>query len=433
MSVKILRNITLLFSSCIISFSAFAMRDAGGWVPPAAGVETKELVRTYRKLHKSYNENKSIQNFDAAYGDFEKAIFFPVNQRNRHTNIRNSWRTAIFLNKARAILAAFEEEIENPTLQHIAFLFENNIVPLLKNRIDLARLDKNLFDQLATRGSIKNFTSNQGLRQALNTLTGQIFQVNSDTDEVISTASGLMVHWDPINRQIYSLNKDCNSSLNSILTCAHAVSSQEDRSKFYFVQSVNLDLTTGFPKQINTEEELKQFLLSDKKSFRIGELTIKNRKNNLFSNIDLSMGQSQYFSNEDIVIGSIHLKIDQVFLSYNHDYLVSFKNNIPAMGEKYYALGYPGCNHYRLTVPVPFAPYPSVVQETGISPLFITGSIYTDDLPVKSEVDGLLTHRAPAAKGMSGGPLFHLRRNRLNIFGIITEGEGDEEKGCHWF
>ncbi len=230
-----------------------------------------------------------------------------------------------------------------------------------------------------------------------------------------------------------SLNNRCNLSLNGILTSAHALNSDEGRSNFYFVQSANLDLATEFPEGINDKAELTLFLLANGDSFKIGDFTIKNKENNLFSNMNLSMGQPQYFANEDVLIGSIHLRIPQAFLLYNNDYPVAFKNFLPARGDNYYALGYPGCDHYRLNAPIPLLPYPPLIQDMGISPLFITRSTHTRNFPVNANINGTLIHRAPAAEGMSGGPLFHLENNRLNFFGVITEGEDDEEKGCHWF
>ena len=63
-----------------------------------------------------------------------------------------------------------------------------------------------------------------------------------------------------------SLNNRCNLSLNGILTCAHALNSDEGRSNFYFVQSANLDLATGFPEGINDKAELNLFLLANKQN-----------------------------------------------------------------------------------------------------------------------------------------------------------------------
>ena len=49
---KMLRKAGLLFFSCIISFSAFAMRDVSSKLPSQADDETQELAQTYENTTK---------------------------------------------------------------------------------------------------------------------------------------------------------------------------------------------------------------------------------------------------------------------------------------------------------------------------------------------------------------------------------------------
>lgn len=427
---KMLHKTGLLFFSCIISFSAFAMRDVSSKLPSQADDETQELARTYRRLCYSYNIDEPISNFSKAYEEFEDAIFFPVDQRSSNPDDKSSYDPSVFLSRSRKTLNKIQEEIDHPTSQMLSTLLQKNIVPLLTNRIDLARLDKNLFQRLGIRGSIDNFTSEVYLRKALGCLTGRLFQIDISTNDLLSASSAIMIHWNKKRQQISNLNNQGNLSLNSILTCAHALNSNEGRSNFYFVQSVNLDLTTGFPLEINEldgTEGLINFLQTSASSFRIGDFTIKNRVSNVFTNINLSMGQPQYFSTEDLIIGNIYLKVPQILRSYNVNYKVLFTNNPPVRKQSYFALGYPSCDHYYLNAPT------QLIQDTGLSPLFITQNIHTKALPVVINPNGTIIHRAPAAEGMSGGPLFYLNSGGLNIFGVITQGNDDEERGCHWF
>lgn len=148
---KMLHKTGLLFFSCIISFSAFAMHDVSSKLPSKAGDETQELARTYRRLCYSYNIDELISNFSKAYKEFEDAIFFPVDQRSSNPDDKSSYDPSVFLSRARETLNKIQEEIDRPTSQMLSTLLQKNIVPLLTNRTDLARLDKNLFQRLGIR------------------------------------------------------------------------------------------------------------------------------------------------------------------------------------------------------------------------------------------------------------------------------------------
>ena len=417
----------LVFS--FFNFSALAINDVGGPPSPQADDETRELARTYSNFCSVHRNNNNIRDFETAYEEFEESIFFPILQSSSDPTDPNRHNPRVFLKRARKTFEKIQEAInDNQTSGMLRILLEKDIEPELNHRIDLARLDQNIFQGVGRRGSMA-INANIPLQQVLNLLTGRVFQINNEDGECVSTSSGTMVHWN--NNQMSTLNNNNNLLLTSILTCAHAINSDDDRSDFYFVQSANLNLTTGFPSGVNNLAELLAFLQGNPHSFKIGNFTIRNRNNNTLETINLTMAHPQYFQNEDIIIGNINLRPLQVIPTYNINYNILFQNNLPPIQSKYYALGYPGCDHYD---PTPFVNHPqfNLIDNEGRSPLFITRSINTAITQLTNN-NGIINHSSPTAQGMSGGPLFYLTPGALNIFGIITGGEGDNERGCCWF
>ena len=213
--------------------------------------------------------------------------------------------------------------------------------------------------------------------------------------------------------------------------CTHAFGSSDDRSAFFFVQTANLNGDTGFPNGINTlagNNGMINFLNTNVASYRINALDIRNRQNNNFQNINLMMGQPQYEEREDLVVGSFGLNLNQPLPTYNLNYGVQFHQNNIIPNQRTYTAGYPGCDHFS-TVGLG-----NLLDEQGLSPFWITGS----DAPhLVSNNDGTITHSIPTAQGMSGGPIFQINNadpnNRhLNMLGVITGGEDENERGCHW-
>lgn len=159
-----------------------------------------------------------------------------------------------------------------------------------------------------------------------------------------------MISFDPVNKQIKNLSPSIATSLNSVLTCAHALSIEEGRAKTYFVPTGQIDLTTGYPvgvNSVNGNGGLIHFLENDHNAYPIDRLHIKNITLNQWREYDLDMGQPQFFENEDLVIGEINIT-NRNQAVYNINYAVSFLQ-IPINNEsKYFATGYPGCDHYSL-------------------------------------------------------------------------------------
>lgn len=216
-------NILLLFVFCC--FPAFSMRDFTGPLP-TANVETWELARTYRKLCSSYNDDKNL--FEDAFENFEEMIFLPVLQNSNPTNS--------FLTRARGTRDKIVAEANNvnygnnPKFPMFYSSIEEKILPKLNNRIDLARLDENVFQGFGSLGAINNFTNDVNLQNTINLLTGRIFQidlidgiVDIDQSSILSTSSGTMVNYNLISRQINDLLPLAGAQLNGILTCAHSL------------------------------------------------------------------------------------------------------------------------------------------------------------------------------------------------------------------
>jgi len=394
-----------------------AMRDFQGQLPNA-DLQTWRLAKTYRKLCTQYNDNSPIRDVSKAYKKFSTSIFYPVAQLDNPEP---------FLEMARRIFINIQESIDNMDEEEHAILYRSineYIIPKMRHRIDLARLDKNIFQGLGISGTIH--TQIPSVTDALRKLTGRVFEINVGGDAIISTASGTVIQWNDEENRVNDLINNSNVGLNSVLTCAHAIGVESGRSEFYFIPSRNLNLSTGLPIDVSSIEGLVGFLRNSQFSFYLDKFIIKNRVDGDFTGkIDLIMGQPHYKPNEDLVIGNIKLKDGQNYIQYDAHCDVHFQDHSVLTDQDYFALGYPTCHHHDNDHHIEF------VQDLGVSPVFITKSQCTDDNPVGVH-DGMISHHSPAAKGMSGGPLFHLRNDALNIFGVITAGEDENEEGCYW-
>jgi hypothetical protein len=139
------------------------------------------------------------------------------------------------------------------------------------------------------------------------------------------------------------------------------------------------------------------------------------------------MGQPFYDSDrEDVVIAHITLRQNQALPQYQIAFTVRFGNYLPPINSNYYALGYPGCDHYSVAALSQF------IQDNGLYPLFITSAPHSNNEQITRQ-HGKLQHKAPTSQGMSGGPLFYLAQNSIDIFGVITSGLLNNEFGCYWY
>lgn len=462
---KIFCNKIIFVIWVFINFSALSIERVPDELLNDAGEETVQLATKYNEFCDEYNNESSFKLVINSYQKFEDVIFYGVSDSILTVTIepidQNKKSLLSFLRCSKEILKNIKQEIDETNPDIISNFIQEKTIPILENRIDLARLDLNVLSNFGSVGSIDikiNFPADlkisshkdkiikrlkinkktiikKNLQKTLKLITGRLFHIGIEDDDLISTSSATMISWDCTNHTIQNLDLFRYSILNSILTCAHALKSDEGRSDFYFVQSKNIDLRNGFPLGVDTSENLIGFLKNDEKSFKINSFSIKNRYSNIFKKIDLEMGQPQYFSKEDMLIGHIQLNTNndkQKLPFYNALSKVFFDKYLTSKGNQdYFALGYPGCNHYKILSRT------LLLESSSLSPIFLTHSKNSGKKTIRFKKNGTFTHYAPAASGMSGGPLFYLNldKNSINIFGVITRGGSldEEEEGCHWF
>lgn len=195
-------------------------------------------------------------------------------------------------------------------------------------------------------------------QNSLNILTGRIFQISVEDSQLVSTSSGTLANYNPlgigIQNKLSQLIPGNNQALNSIVTCAHALTSDDGRTTSYFVPSNQIDLLTGLPNGMGmnpNRNTLIQYLINNQNSFRITGLCAQDKTNllnPLFYDIDLTMGQPQFLENEDCVIATIIPNIGGALLQYGGNSTINFFRNQPPLNTRCFSLGYPGCFHYNL-------------------------------------------------------------------------------------
>ena len=231
--------------------------------------------------------------------------------------------------------------------------------------------------------------------------------------------------------------------LNAILTCAHVLPSDEDeRIDAYFIPSDALNLDYGLPNDLDvatfgampaaTQVDLIHFLRNSAQSFRIDTYTLWHRHPALLARPNNLMVSTkpQYLDNEDMVVATIIPNAGAGFRNYNGAANVNFiRGNGPVAAHvlgmnPYFAVGFPGCNQYDIT---PLVAFSQALTDPGVSPLFVTQGQVAMNVN-----NGVVEHSAPAAPGMSGGPLLTIDGGgHIHIFGVITSGIDNAEKACH--
>lgn len=127
------------------------MQNLQGNVLNNSSQELLQLVNTYRTLRKIYNNNDStVIELENAYSEFYDSILYPIQQNMNST---------FFLDKCRQILRNINDALtnRNPNLPYLSTFLEKEILPMLKNRIDVARLDENVFNGFGSLGGLNNF------------------------------------------------------------------------------------------------------------------------------------------------------------------------------------------------------------------------------------------------------------------------------------
>ena len=412
----------LLFLAFFHQNSIAVLGDIGGQLPQN-DTANHILSASYRHFKNTYNDDDSvIIDYENHYRNFSGSIYSTID----HTHNPQAYLTRI-----RRIRDFIIQEDQNPDKPFLFSLVGNNVLKLINHRIDLARLDSNL--EILMRGNIIN-TNIDNFSISLRAITGRVFQVSLidglidvDNSEIQSSSSGTLIDYNFGLHQINNIQANQATNLNALLTCAHAFSADDDRSAFFFVQTASLHGDTGFPNGVNDlngNNGMIDFLNTDNNSYRVGNIEIRNRQNNNFQQIDLILGQPQFEGREDMVIGSLNQRFGQQLPVYNLNYGIQFQQNNVIANQRTYAAGYPGCVHFDDTI------FSNLVQNVGLSPFYVSGS---DTLPISNN-DGRITHETPTAQGMSGGPIFqiNINPNNINVLGVITGGEDDNERGCHW-
>ncbi|WP_032114165.1 hypothetical protein [Candidatus Paracaedibacter symbiosus] len=300
-----------------------------------------------------------------------------------------------------------------------------------------------IFNRRGVRGSFNHPLIPQNVQTSLSSIVGKIFHITQEEGEpedVMDIGSGMMAkltNGKPSNIK----NGDM---LNGVMSCAHVLESGGDEHLIgvYFVAHDHLNPITGLPEDqinpVNSAQDLMQYLRTNPNSYEIDLYSIK-RRTNLISIIEgnnVNATNPQYWSNEDIIFGTFKT----VAHLYSHNTRIKFNTitadtpfKITKRRKPYFAAGYPGCSHYNKRKFKGDANY-SLIKEIGLSPLHITSALpkyHKGVLKRPLLKDGRILHEAPAAKGMSGGPLFRVKNTKVKIFGCITSGEDGEEEGCY--
>lgn len=341
--------------------------------------------------------------------------------------------------------------------------FDNHIIRL-SNRIDLARLDQQIFTGEGVRDSFVHPGIPQEARDVLNTLVGKIYRIikideESDNDEsqgklgskkkkddVESVGSGMLAS---LGSHGLPANLSPNAKLNGIITAGHNLSVAHSYPVVgvYFIANEHLDPKTSLPvdeegNPLKTNKQLVQYLKKNPNSFKIEMYAIRKRTSEglkVYDHNKIVSTQPLYLDNEDIVFAKFG---KEKFRRYPHSIIVDvgILHKGKAHGTKfgvedtYFAIGYPGCPHYDVRN------YSDnlLLDENGLFPLFVTSAHFERKRMDSEEKkrphfnNGQILHRAPTASGMSGGPLIKIiNPSTIKVFGCITGSTEEEEMGCY--
>lgn len=446
---KIIRVYTHLFIYCTIIYSSLL----GVNIPHIPGFPPAVLLpvdHAFNNLLACANQQPTT-NLLVATDNLEDSLFLPI-------DITAIPDQTSLLPRLRAIRNSLNgsDPLINPLLK--------NLKELVSNRIDLARIDQNIYNG---RGRIRtfnhpNFTPN--VQNALASITGVIFHITKSlgaggaiNESVKGVGSGTLVHFVPDGAgipTIQNLVAGGNAQLNGILTCAHVLTSDDGESiEAYFVPSTELNLTFGLPNAINaiaipggaTPNDLILFLRNNPNSFRITSYNLWQRHLGpglMFAlNNSMTATSPMYLDHEDMIVASITPNAGAILRNYNAPATVNFiRGGVAAAAavagagagiNEYFSIGYPGCDQYDLTLaPLVGVFDQALTDELSFSPLFITKASIAQQGAIVVN-NGQIMHKAPAAAGMSGGPLLMTLGNTVNIFGVITQGSDNDEVACN--
>lgn len=403
---------------------------------PVPNSPEESLINSYKRLRAKL----TLDTFDQRSREFYTFIFDPIDS----TNIVNQ-------NNYIDELIDLKEKLS--TVHPLFESYFKNYVTRLDHRLDLARIDQQIFNVNGIRRSFNHPNIHINMRPLLNALTGKIFLITQkDTlvEDVSYSGSGMFMSLNFNN--IQNLDNNQNYPLNSVLTCSHVLEAQESEHIMgaYFVPNDSLDAQTGFPvdliNPVNDKNGLINFLRTHNNSFQINSYKFKRRdligNGNFTANYSLTETKPQYWESEDIAIGNVALKLNQNFRNYQNNIVTNFDtitNNQPLNfnnGEQYFAIGYPVCNQYD-PLPLNLHPQLQLIEDMGFSPLFVTSSISQgiggmNPNPKPNFNNGVIKHEAPTSKGMSGGLLIRVANGQIEVFGSIGgKSDNDEYEACY--
>ncbi len=388
----------------------------------------KDLRDAYNNIREIYNPNQLMNKIN----EFKKFIYAPVDfpPDNNQTE---------FLKEIRSLKAKLEKSFFREKF--------SDAITVLGNRIDNARIDAQVFRNQALRG-INHADFSPSLRNALNEVIGKIFYttLNDNEEEVTRSGSAILVSLDPTSNLPMTLVN--GGLLNGIMTCAHVIATDKDERAIgaYFVPNKYLDHETGFPlaETVEDEESLGEYLENPSEEvYRLSTYFTKQRTENDFKlskENDILSANPQYRRNEDMVF----VKFENTPITYNHNVKINFFNVCTKQltkfsdNEKYYAIGYPACDHHDTTF-FQDHDHEDLVENMSCAPLFVTSASVqaSNFIPVFEQ--GKIRHKAPTASGMSGGVIIQIAHEIENtieteiiyIMGNIASGVDDNENGCY--
>jgi len=249
-------------------------------------------------------------------------------------------------------------------------------------RIQLARIDQQIFDQSGIRGSFEHPNISINAKKSLSRLIGKIFhitQARGRKPKAAGVGSGILASLDSNNKP---LNIKKGDIINGLITAAHVLETSKNVHLIgaYFILNKFLNPETGLPNEDlvsgKSTRGLVKYLQTSSNSFLIDSYAIK--KVILVSNNDPTLVNPRYWHNEDIIFA----KINNPHL-YKHKAIIDFEAIRDSKkldffeNQRYFAIGYPICDHYDKRTLSHETNY-LLIRKIGIMPLVITTSLAHD-------------------------------------------------------
>lgn len=378
--------------------------------------------------------------YQASFLDYFNTSIFE--QRNLPVTLPNIIQSQRFLQVLREAYQSIYNFCHNPLPGQVQVEY---LVEMFKKTLEnldiiygLAKLESELGQgQAATGPAALNFIpqapapSLNLFRHTIGHLLGRIFVVERDlaVSRIISQATGILKHRIVVGRAL----------ANEVITCCHCIPPSKNNLpiEVYFIRAENLDLNTGLPTSatINnslglpaandpTESDFIRYLQQESVTFtnnnvrRIEKFKVQNHDIS-----DLEHHSPQYTLQEDCGYGTLNENF--VLPGGGDEFATIHVCHVgdPLFGAgaafNYYALGFPTFPYYGV------AGYGALLTRFRVAPLIITqGDTMLMDPAGRRWFDivngGTFQHKAPIARGMSGGIVFSIdiAASTINILGI---------------